>query len=144
MPAGDYELRITNPNVANGYAITVPPGQSFWSADGYALGNVYHPSYRAYFTVPKNTQYIQMIAKPTGTVGIAMYSYDSSGVETSRGAPIAKGNNVYQLEITPNVAEDTLWAVNLKGDYWSDIRLLTAPQIMSFNKKLHATMVPSN
>jgi hypothetical protein len=146
LAAGDYELRVTNPSIYNAYAIIVPAGTSFASVDGYALGNVNASSYRAFFTLPAHTQYVQLIAKPTGTP-VTVYSYDQAG-EHNRGPAASKGNNVYQFQTAATPSEtsptDTLWAVNLKGDYWSDIRLLDAPQIMSFNKNLHLLMAPSN
>jgi hypothetical protein len=152
LAAGDYELRITNPSIYNGYAPIIPAGESFVSVDGFGWGNSYHPSYRQFFIMPGRpadlaptvSRYVDLVARPTG-VPITVYRYDSSGNEVVMGTATSMLNNVYQIAIptTDDSTTDTLWALNMKGDYWSDIRLLNAPQIMSTNKKLLMVKAPS-
>jgi hypothetical protein len=51
---------------------------------------------------------------------------------------VALGNNVFEIQGTTAGT----WALNLKGEYWSDIRMLNVPQIMSFSAPLHMTVAP--
>lgn len=166
LAAGDYELQVTNPSIYNGYALIVPQPQApqatqVASVDGYAFGNVNLPSYRQFFTLPKTSdpnRFIYFVAQPNSSVPILMYSYDSAGHETAYGSktlcsqtpppatcPQNMGNNVYEFAIPTTVTTDvdTLWAMNMVGVYNSDIRLLNAPQIMTFARQLHMVVAPS-
>jgi hypothetical protein len=134
LAAGSYELAIKNPSLYNAYSITVPAGLPFVSVDGYGLGNVWLPSYRAYFTVPAGTSSVRFAAAPTG---VPIEVYNGSGALVP-GQPVALGNNVFEIQGTTAGT----WALNLKGEYWSDIRMLNVPQIMSFSAPLHMTVAP--
>lgn len=126
---GDYELHVTNPSLSNSYSITVPAGIPFVSVDGYGLGDIQLPSYRAFFNVAPGTSSVRFSAKPTSGTTIDVYNALGNLVS---GQPVALGNNVYEIQ---NTTSGT-WALNLKGDPWSDIRLLNVPQIIAFNKDL--------
>jgi len=133
LPAGDYELHVKNPTLDSAYAVTVPAGVPFVSVDGYGLGNVWLPSYLAYFNVPAGVSSVRFAAKPAGT---PITVYGPSGVVANQ--PVALGNNVYEIQnTTPG-----LWALNLRGEYWSDIRLLNVPQIISFDARLLMSVAP--
>ncbi len=76
---------------------------------------------------------------------ITVYRYDSSGNEVVVGTATSMLNDVYQIAIpiADDSTTDTSWALSMKGDYWSDVRLLNAPQMMSTNKKLLMVKAPS-
>lgn len=129
LPAGDYELHVTNPVLTSAYSVTVPPHIPFVSVDGYGLGNVWLATYKAYFTVPPGTTSVRFAAKPAVNSNITIYNA-AGGIAPSQLTSL--GSNVYEIaNTTPGV-----WAINLKGDYWSDIRLLNVPQIIAFDPAL--------
>lgn len=134
LAPGYYELHVKNQNIYNRYYITVPPNVPFVSVDGYGLGNVFFPSYRGWFTVPAGVTSVRFAAKP-GSTPITVYN----GTTLVSGQPTSLGNNIFEIA-TPTPG---MWAINMKGEYWSDIRLLNLPQIISFNQNLHMTVAPS-
>lgn len=85
--------------------------------------------------MPPGTTAVRFAADPSG---VPIEIYNSSGALVPN-QPTSVGNKVYEIS---NVTSG-VWAMNLKGAYWSDVRFLNTYQIVSFRPELLMAPAPN-